>query len=302
MNRIHSRRRSPLLTVAGAALILFSTACESSFRGETQGLGHDGDQVGQPDPDPCPNGFDPDGGCIADPPLDPPPGDDPPTPPTHADLSGLSKVVAGAQHACALTSGGTVKCWGDNSYGQLGSTAVSAYSSLALDVSGLTGVTALAAGAYHTCALTGGNVFCWGRNNKGQLGNDSTSNSVAPVQVLDLTNVAQIGAGDEHTCALKTGAAATGFCWGSNRLAGRHRASTGNCPAAGDQPVRDATGPFLSRRGFAGATPRLRPKKNSGPENIRGFAPSPKIFFPGPREPGDLGLFNLPAGRNNVPP
>ena len=35
-------------------------------------------------------------------------------------LSGIIQISSGSEHACALTNGGNVKCWGDGSIGQLG--------------------------------------------------------------------------------------------------------------------------------------------------------------------------------------
>lgn len=90
--------------------------------------------------------------------------------------SGVVSVVTGDHHACALTTAGGVKCWGRGVEGQLGTGAPPFVneSRVPVDVLGLSsGVTAIAAGADHTCALTStGAVWCWGDNAVHQLGDD----------------------------------------------------------------------------------------------------------------------------------
>jgi alpha-tubulin suppressor-like RCC1 family protein len=135
------------------------------------------------------------------------------------------KIAAGAAHTCTVFTGGSVKCWGDNEYGKLGVGVVDPATGMAvpplvaypIDVPGLPfGVASLALGTGHSCALTtAGAVKCWGRNQSGELGDNSTTPSVAPVDVAGLgSGVVQIGAGEFFTCALTAAGAVK--CWGSN--------------------------------------------------------------------------------------
>ena len=137
------------------------------------------------------------------------------TPTTLTTLtSSVTQIVAGAYHNCALLSSGGVKCWGDNPFGQPGD-GTTITSTTPKAISTLTaGVTQLAAGEMHTCALlsTGG-VKCWGYNDFGQLGDGTTASKNIPTDLLTLTSgVTQIAAMGYNTCALLSSGGVK--CWG----------------------------------------------------------------------------------------
>ncbi|MCA0268032.1 MAG: hypothetical protein LCH53_02240 [Bacteroidetes bacterium] len=155
-------------------------------------------------------------------------------------------LALGAAHACALLSGGTVKCWGANRYGQLGLGDTQARGDQSgemganLPVVNLPGTpSALVAGAYHTCAmLAGGTVTCWGSNTDGQLGlgdtqarGDQPGEMGANLPVVPLGGTAlALSAGAYHTCAVLLGG--TVKCWGANRYG---QLGLGDTQARGDQ-------------------------------------------------------------------
>jgi alpha-tubulin suppressor-like RCC1 family protein len=123
-------------------------------------------------------------------------------------------VAAGLKHSCAVTAARTVKCWGDNTFGQLGTGDFDS-SVTARTVSGLVDVTSVVAAMRHTCAMTAtGEVWCWGDNGWGQLGDGSGRNRTTPVRLGALSSVVQISARDFTTCALTSTAEL--FCWGRN--------------------------------------------------------------------------------------
>ena len=143
-----------------------------------------------------------------------------------SNLTGAIQVASGSQHVCALLASGGVKCWGDNAGGQLGATLPDdeTQSNVPVEVSGLSNVIQITAGAGHNCALLlSGGVKCWGYGSFGRLGHGANDNSVTPVDVSNLSGVIQISAGFLHTCAvLSTGAVK---CWGegdSGRLGNNH--------------------------------------------------------------------------------
>jgi alpha-tubulin suppressor-like RCC1 family protein len=165
------------------------------------------------------------------------------TPAAVNGLTGVTAISVGQYSACAVVSGGTVQCWGDNQYGELGDGAdtgpqtccvgVSPYgpgcggtfpcSSTPVAVTGLTGVTAISVGVLSACAvLSGGTVQCWGDNQWGELGSTTGPDKCAdgpcattPVAVAGLNEATAVSVGNGFACALLSGGSVR--CWGKGQ-------------------------------------------------------------------------------------
>ena len=131
-------------------------------------------------------------------------------------LSDKAIIAAGAYHSCALASGNGLICWGENGNGQIGDGTETSRSKPVIVNELSTGVSSVALGEKHSCALLqNGGVLCWGGNNVGQLGNRTYENKYIPVQVYGLSSgVRSISVGAYHSCAVMNDGIMK--CWGHN--------------------------------------------------------------------------------------
>ncbi|HEU4535428.1 MAG TPA: hypothetical protein VFS00_14970, partial [Polyangiaceae bacterium] len=168
-------------------------------------------------------------------------------------LQNVKQIALGDAHGCALLDNGSVACWGDNAFGQLGrgEGPASYVAKIVLDDVGevLSGVQDIAAGDFFSCARTAaGTLYCWGSNNFGQIGAafplgaiaynatpyfDSSSNGIQ--------NATAFALGGFHACAIFAGGRVR--CWGSDESG-----QLGNGPG---------TGGAAGAAGAGGAVPRL---------------------------------------------
>ena len=154
-------------------------------------------------------------------------------------VSGSTAIAAGTNHTCALLGNGTVRCWGAGSSGQLGDgtkqttgdpllvanvssakllTAAGdgacavvagdawcwgAGAAKPLQISGPSAITAIAAGAGQTCAVSvDRSVWCWaaGKTTASKIGG--------------LTAAAEVAVGEDFACV--RGVLGAVYCWGKN--------------------------------------------------------------------------------------
>lgn len=144
-------------------------------------------------------------------------------------------ITMGDYHACAQLNDGTIKCWGDGLYGQIGIGVSSSRGTSLADMGDNlptvdlgTGKTAvqIVANGYHTCALLNdATLKCWGYNFSGQLGRGDSAYSIGDgpnemgdnlvaVNVGTGKTIATFSLGNEHTCVVLTDNGVK--CWGYN--------------------------------------------------------------------------------------
>jgi alpha-tubulin suppressor-like RCC1 family protein len=175
--------------------------------------------------------------------------------PVRVDLPTVRQLALGAFHACAVLMDNTVRCWGSNTFGQVGVApdqsggrcdegdgTLSPCVTRPRAVEGLTDVRQVSLGRFHSCVVRNDNtVRCWGLNDSAQLGD---GNIVAmemargAVVTAMVTDVRQVSVGGSHACAVRNDN--TVHCWGWNDL--------GQIGGAGMENCNGPSGPFRCAR------------------------------------------------------
>lgn len=147
-----------------------------------------------------------------------------------AALTHVVDVAVGEHHKCAVTTSGSVRCWGENHWGELGVAAeLPAFG--VVHATQLTGVERVVVSDSASCALLkGGDLYCWGRQpwrKDLRLCRDEVrwqheilaldTSTLAPCSAtpsLVATGVVQVGLGEDYGCLLNREHEVR--CWGNN--------------------------------------------------------------------------------------
>lgn len=131
-------------------------------------------------------------------------------------------IAVGDHHACGLTAGGRVYCWGSNIGGALGAgpapeTCGQPYlpcSTAPVPVATASAFDWIGAGTEYSCGrTTGGQVYCWGEGARGALAGGSTEPSATP-RLAAATPFRVVASGGLHSCGIESGGSTA--CWGAN--------------------------------------------------------------------------------------
>lgn len=136
------------------------------------------------------------------------------TPVFVSGIANATQIAAYYQSICALLSDKTIKCWGTNGNGELGSGG-GGEGSIPETVSGISTAEQITVGNGNTCALlSDSTIKCWGQNAFGAVGDGTApTDQSTPVYVSGISNAVQVKAGDSHICAILSDKSVV--CWGS---------------------------------------------------------------------------------------
>lgn len=138
------------------------------------------------------------------------------TPTQVTNLSNVEKLFVGPKHSCALENTGTLKCWGFNTSGQVGSGGASAAEPTPVTV-GTYQVVSMGLGIQHSCmVLENQRTYCFGDNWAGQLGQGDLVARYNPTEISSLNTGSEVSSKGSVTCSLST--SHTVHCWGVNSV------------------------------------------------------------------------------------
>lgn len=129
------------------------------------------------------------------------------------NVADIVEMAVGLAHTCARLKDGTVKCWGSNDEGELGNRSKTGgpWADTPVEAIGLQGAKSIAAGTFHSCAITqDATVACWGHNLFCGVGGPK-KNQPRPTPVRGLKNVVEIALGIQSCARTSDGQV---LCWG----------------------------------------------------------------------------------------